>query len=624
MCGITGIYSFNGDISLQWVENAVAAMNKRGPDGHGTYTHQSVALGHARLAVIDTTQAARQPFTDLSGRYTIVYNGEFFNFQHHRKALQDKGVKFISTSDTEVLLQLYIHYREQMLPMINGFFAFAIYDKEEKLLFVARDRLGIKPLMVYSDSDKLIFASELKALLKYPVKPEIDFVSVLCYLQLNYIPPPGSVYKNISKMQPGTYMWISSGNITTKKWYNIPEPEPANDWSYQQAQQELSKLVEDAVQMRLVSDVPLGAFLSGGIDSSVIVALASKHTSQLNTFTIGYKDEPFFDETRYAALVAKMYRTNHTVFSLTENDLFSHFYAFLDYLDEPFADSSALAVFILSEHTRQHVSVALSGDGADELFGGYNKHNAHLRASAPGISEKMLKYAAPVFDFLPKSRNNRHLNYLRQMSRFGKGVKMTDKERYWFWCSIAGESEAMKLLNGNPKDEYFVFKNHLLSTLIHSGDINDILRADQHLVLQGDMLVKTDMMSMANSLEVRVPFLDYRIVEFVQKLPAHFKIDSSIRKKILRDSFREILPEELYHRPKHGFEVPLLKWMKGPLFPVIDNELLSREMIQKQGIFNFSEIEKLKKQLFSVSPGEVQGRIWALMVFQYWWKKYMY
>jgi len=611
------------------VTNATMALAKRGPDFQDIYLDEFVALGHRRLSIIDTSAAANQPMSDASKRFYLVFNGEIFNYRELKKELEDKGVVFTTSSDTEVLLNLFIQEKEKCLNKLNGFFAFCIYDKQEQTFFVARDRYGIKPLLYHFDEDKFLFGSEMKAMMEYGLEREIDHASLYTYLQLNYIPAPATILKNIKKLLPGHFLTISYKKLETHCYYTIPQKEAAsNTLSYEQAKTKLAELLEDSVQRRLISDVSLGAFLSGGIDSSVIVALASKHKPDLHTFSIGFADEKFFDETHYANLVAKHYKTKHTVFSLTNNDLLSHVDSVLDSLDEPFADSSALNVNILSKETRKHATVALSGDGADELLAGYNKHAAFNRIINRGWQENLIGSLSPVFKLLPQSRNSTWGNRIRQLNRFAEGMKLDSKERYWQWAGFAKESEALTLLSENSKQkfekqEYEKRKQEQLRFISPQESIREILLTDMNLVLPNDMLTKVDLMSMAHGLEVRVPFLDYRVVDFIFSLPDDYKINRSIRKRILQDTFQDVLPAELYNRPKKGFEVPLLKWFRNELKSLIVDDLLSEKNIREQGIFEYSEIEKLKRQLFSNNPQDVHARIWGLIVFQWWWRKYM-
>lgn len=632
MCGITGIFAFNlvGKFNLINITAATRALEKRGPDNQSIYHDEFVGLGHRRLSIIDTRDIAHQPMWDESKRYAIIFNGEIFNFQELKKELEKKGATFFSNSDTEVLLKLYIQEKENCLNKLNGFFAFCVYDKQEQSFFLARDRYGVKPLLYLMDEDKFLFASEMKSILAYGIERELDFASLHTYLQLNYIPAPRTIFKNVKKLLPGHWGKIDNRQLTIGNYYSIPcerDKVERGKISYDDAKEKIKELLESSVQRRLISDVPLGAFLSGGIDSSVVTGLAAKHKPNLHTFSIGFKDEKFFDETNYANLVAKKFNTAHTVFSLSNRDLFEHVHSILDYIDEPFADSSAINVYILSKETRKHATVALSGDGADELLAGYNKHAAFYRIIHAGITEKFTAALLPLWNALPQSRNNFFGNKARQLNRFAEGMKLDSKERYWQWAGYANDAGAFRLFSEKSKasldqQEFYSFKNELLKTIPAKETINDILLTDMQLVLPNDMLTKVDWMSMAHGLEVRTPFLDFELVNFAFSLPDDFKINSSMRKRVVQDAFREMLPAELYNRPKKGFEVPMLKWLRQELKSLIQDDLLSEKTINEQGVFNYQEIQKLKTQLFSNNPGDVHARIWALVVFQWWWKKY--
>jgi asparagine synthase (glutamine-hydrolysing) len=318
-------------------------------------------------------------------------------------------------------------------------------------------------------------------------------------------------------------------------------------------------------------------------------------------------------------MVAKKHNTNHTVFELRNKDLFASLHDVLDYMDEPFADSSALAVSILSMHTKKQVTVALSGDGADELFAGYNKHAAELRAAQGGIKAEVVKSLHPLLKQLPKSRNSKIGNKIRQLNKFAEGAAMNERERYWRWAGFTSDEEIKNLLLKTSGD-FDERKKEILKNI--TTDLNSLLLTDMQLVLENDMLVKVDRMSMSRSLEVRVPFLDHKIVDFAFSLPASYKIDSYQQKKILKDTFQTYLPQELYNRKKQGFEVPLLKWFTSDLKSLITDDLLSERFIKEQGIFNVETITDLKAQLFSKNPNDAVARVWALIVFQHWWKKY--
>ncbi len=638
MCGIAGVVAFNekGKKFFSGIDSAIQCLGKRGPDANGTFSHHHVLLAHTRLSIIDTSSDAAQPMTDASGRYTIIFNGEFFNFKEHKAFVLQHGFQLKSESDTEILLYLYIIEKEKCLDRINGFFSFAIYDKEEEILFLARDRFGVKPLLIYKDDDKLLFASEMKALIALGIPKELDEVSLYNFLKLNYIPGPDSIFRNVQKLEPGHFLKVDSrqSTVDSRPYYRIPFPtseyiSKTSVLSYEAQQKKLLDLMDASVQRRLISDVPLGAFLSGGIDSSVVVALASRHTQHLKTFSIGFRDEPMFDETHYANLVAKKFNTDHTVFSLTTDDLLTHLFEVLDYVDEPFADSSALPVYILSNHTRKKVTVALSGDGADELFGGYNKHAAEVRVRTNDPLANAMKLLHPLWKNLPQSRNSKMSNRFRQFNRFAEGMKLSAKERYWHWAGFENESEIQKMLvadfslNSKRQEEYTVRKADFLKFIYEAGDLNDVLYTDMQHVLPDNMLTKVDLMSMANSLEVRTPFLDYEVVNFAFSLPLSSKIDKTGRKKIVRDAFRNVLPEELYTRNKQGFEVPLLRWFRRELKSLITEDLLAEKLIREQNIFKYEAIDQLKKKLFSNNPGETVDQVWALIVFQRWWKRTM-
>ena len=632
MCGISGVYSFtsNGQPYLNRIEGANQTLSRRGPDGGAVFTEGPVALGHRRLSIIDVTCAGDQPMHSNDGRFTIVFNGEIFNFRElqSRWLTEEEQKQLRSHSDTEIFLFLFIKLKEKVFELLQGFFAAAIYDKQTSELILVRDRYGKKPLLCYKDEDKLIFASEMKSLFAAGIPREVNWKMLPVYFQLNYVPQPYSLITGVQKLRPGHYLKISGKGIEEYEYYRLRvKPDQYPKYSYEDAKQQLVGLMDNAVQMRLISDVPLGAFLSGGIDSSVIVALASRHTNKLNTFSIGYKDHPFFDETAYASLVAKKYNTEHTVFSLSNNDFLEHVHDVLEYIDEPFADSSAIPEYILSYYTRKFVTVALSGDGGDEVFDGYNKHAAEWRMRNGGILNTLVKTGYPLFSVLPKSRNNKITNIFRQLHRFSEGARLNEPERYWRWAAFKDTAGVMPLFRKDLQEKISLdlvesirgeFTSH-----INGNDFNEVLLADMNLVLLSDMLVKVDLMSMANSLEIRSPFLDQEVVEFAFGLPSGYKISAGIKKKIVQDAFRDYLPPELYNRPKHGFEIPLLDWFRNELWSLIDQDLLKDEFIKEQEIFDLTTIQSLKKQLHSSNPEDSHATVWALLVFQFWWKNYI-
>jgi asparagine synthase (glutamine-hydrolysing) len=622
MCGITGIQVFSESFrnQLELVHASYQCLKKRGPDDSGSYSHALTALGHTRLSIIDTSKAASQPFQDSEKRYCLILNGEIFNYAEHRKKLMTEGVHFRSESDTEVLLQLWIKHKEKCLPLLNGFFAFAIYDSQEETLTVVRDRYGVKPLLYALDKNRIVFASEMKALIPYGISKELDPASLQAYFHLNYIPAPDTIFSSVKKLNPGNYLRIVKGHVSIHTYYELPAKELTPPPSYSSAIQTVQELLDDAVQKRLVADVPLGVFLSGGVDSSVITGIASRHKKGLKSFSIGFPNEPYFDESKFAEETAKKFGTDHCAYQLKKEELYEHLHEALDYLDEPFADSSALLIYILSKKVRQEVTVALTGDGADELFSGYHKHEAEYRLRNKGMAEFAVLGGKALWSALPKSRHSKLGNRIRQLHKFSKGMELSEAERYWRWAGFTEDQEVEQLLNIKLDRKVFMErKGSLLSPLGHG--FNSVLKADFGLVLQNDMLVKTDMMSMANGMELRNPFLDYRLVDYVFSLPENFKINRKNRKRILRDAYADMLPTSVLTRPKKGFEVPLLQWFRTSMKSLIFNDLLEDNFIREQGIFRPEEINKLKQKLFSSDPEDVVARIWSLVVFQYWWKK---
>jgi asparagine synthase (glutamine-hydrolysing) len=631
MCGIAGIVALSdiGKLQLSKLRQSIRTLETRGPDDEGIYLSDKVGLAQRRLAIIDTSAAANQPMWDKTGRYATVFNGEIFNYQQLRNKYfsAEEQQQLRTSSDTEILIELFVKQGENCLPLLDGFFVFAIYDTKLDELFIARDRFGKKPLHFYVDADRFVFASELKALYAFDIPKELNLEVLKLYLQLAYIPQPLSILKHVKKVEPGSWLKLKNGKVQEEKWYSFsPKGNYANAPSYEEAQKALVPLMEDAVVKRLISDVPLGAFLSGGIDSSVIVALASRHQKGLNTFSIGFKGEQYFDETHFAELVAKKFKTNHASFRLGVDDFLEHIYDVLNYFDEPFADAASLPQFILCRETRKHATVAISGDGGDEVFAGYNKHYAEWQARRKSLAGSLVKAGAPIWKMMPKSRNGRVSDFFRKLNRYAEGANLSSQQRYWHWASTFSEGELNKLIDKNTaaKINYSAIeavKEKYLS-VINDDDFNSVLKADLDLVLAGDMLVKVDLMSMANSVEVRSPFLDHHVVEFAFSLPSSYKINKAGRKTIVKDAFRSLLPPEIYNRGKRGFEIPMLKWFREELHTYIFDDLLNEKFVKEQGLFNPEFISCMKKQLYSTAPGHIVEQLWILIVFQHWYKKY--
>ena len=627
MCGITGIYAFNDGSSqrLDRIRSATGAIKHRGLDGEGVFNDERVALGHRRLSILDLSDKAAQPMQDPSENFVIVFNGEIFNYRTLKSQYFDTDYPWRSDSDTELLLALYKKFGVDCLSMLHGFFAFAIYNRHEQSILLARDRFGKKPLYYsHEPGEYFVFASELDSLMKFGIPRELDPVSVSQYFHFNYIPESASVLKNVKKLPAGFFLMLSMDKLEELSFYRLPHQKESVS-SYSQSQRKLIELLDRSVQDRMISDVPVGAFLSGGVDSSVVVALASRHTQHLKTFSIGYSDNPYFDETHYAELVARKFNTEHTVFKLSTSDIEAEIDHVLNSFSEPFADSSAIPLYILAKQTRQHVTVALSGDGGDEIFAGYNKHKAEFSIRRNAGLRGLANLFEPFARALPASRNSPLSNRVRQARKYLGGLLLSPKERYWSWAGIMEDEEALHLcrLTADNIDEYNRRKVEILHTYESVDTLQDYLRTDIGLVLQSDMLVKVDRMSMANGLEVRSPFLDHRVVEFAMGLPDKYKVQGRMGKRIVQDALRNLLPAEIYNRPKKGFEVPLLDWFRGSWRSRIDNEYLAEDFIKEQGLFDLAAISRIKGKLFSNDPGDSVATVWALIVFQHWWKRYL-
>ena len=621
MCGIAAIVSFNdkGKERFNRIKKSVELLKHRGPDHQKFIIESNFAMAHARLSIIDLSEASNQPFTTQDGRFTIVYNGEIFNYKALKNQLEQSGHTFYTNGDVEVLINLYKEFGKECLHKINVFFSFVLHDKKNQVFFAARDRFGVKPFYYYTDKDYFACSSELRTLKYITDCNSINKAALHLYLQLTYIPEKCSILENVHKLEPGEFLYIEEGEILKEKYYEIAyTPEYKKE---EKINNSFLNLLESAVEERLTSDVPVGCFLSGGIDSSIITALAAKKNKDLQTFSIGFKNNSYFDESVYAEIIAKKYSTHHHTFHLNETDAGNELENFLLAIDEPFADSSAFNVFVLSKKTKEHVKVVLSGDGADELFAGYNKHRAEWMIRNQRIKTSLLKSGSVITKLFPASRNGNLSNRVRQLERFASGATASPGERYWQWACFYGEKKATKLIKATPGDienSDEIKKNY---TSFITDDYNSILLADMNLVLPGDMLVKVDRMSMANALEVRNPFLDYRLVEFAFSLRTSDKIDATVQKKIVKESCAHLLPAEILHRKKHGFETPVQQWLKGVLKSKIDEYCLDKDFIEHQNLFNYNELKKVVEQSLSTHAGESTSVVWSVLIFNYWYKK---
>lgn len=607
MCGIAGILSFDNKTLKRFSNNQkiLDLLSPRGPDNQGFKEFSNCTLFHSRLQILDTSISSNQPFSDTENRYAMVFNGELFNYKEFYKSLPH----LTTTGDVEVLFNLLKNEGENCLNKLNGFFAFAFFDKEKNSLLIARDRLGIKPLYYYKDEEKFAFASELKPLLNLVGKQELNYNQLYTYFRLNYCAGNETIFKNIYRLLPGQLIELKNNIVSTKTWYVAPKKNTLDD---------LAILLDDAVKLRLYADVPVGTFLSGGVDSSIISAIAKKHKPDLHTFSIGFKNESFFDETNYAELVAKYINSNHHTFKLSEDDFLNNISAFLNCIDEPFADSSAFNFYMLSKFTKQFVKVALSGDGADELFKGYNKHKA-LLMSENSLNKLIAGTTSPLLSLSSGSREGTLANKTRQLKKFNALVKLSSIEKQKFLASISTQKETDQLLKTKISTAYFdsLFKTN---QSLHNFKLEDTF--DLQTVLADDMLVKADRYSMQHGIEIRNPFLDYRVVEFALNLEKNKKISRNEQKIILKKSFEQLLPSEIFTRSKKGFEVPLHKWLTGKFNSEIENKILNKEKIKTEDILNYEAIEGMIKKMHSKNPGDSAAKLWAVIVFESWFTNF--
>ncbi|MBL8003178.1 MAG: asparagine synthase (glutamine-hydrolyzing) [Flavobacteriales bacterium] len=619
MCGIAATYRL--DIArvpdTDPMGAALQAIAHRGPDDSGTYRSGRAVLGHRRLSIIDTSAAGHQPFTDEGGRYTIAFNGEVFNYRELRAGLEAQGHTFRSHTDTEVVLRLFAVKGPAFLHDLNGFFALAIHDAQEDTLFVARDRFGVKPLLWCEVEGRVLVASELRALQAMGAPAALDPVSLRQYLTYHYIAAPATILEGVRKLPPGHQLMVGRHGAVESAWYDLVGAARNTPAVADQAVQ-LRELLDDAVRLRLVADVPVGTFLSGGLDSSIVSALAARHHPDLHTFSIGYSDDPFFDETSYAEEVAARIGSRHTTFRLSRADLAEAYPRFLAAIDEPFADSSALPSYLLCERTRRHVTVALSGDGADEVFGGYRKHQAELRFRSPGAAEKAVVALAPLWRALPRSRNGRLTDLFRKLDRFAQAARGDAARRWLGLASFDTDGDAAALFPGHLGDALAARELAMTNGLRELPGLNGSLLTDVRTVLPNDMLHKVDLTSMAHALEVRTPFLDRRVVEFAFSLAPEAKFGAGAGKRILHEAFGDLLPQRVLTRSKQGFEVPLRELFLGPLAGLVD-ELTREDLVVDAGL-SPEGVRAVRARLRSASPGQAQATVHALLVYLSWWR----
>lgn len=621
MCGIYGFLS--NKYNQSQLESATNALEKRGPDASGYYFESPLGLGHRRLSIIDLSSGG-QPMFSEDKNIILVFNGEIYNFLLIKKELATLGCTFLTNSDTEVIIKAYQTWGLQgCLDKLEGMFAFALWDEKLQKLFVARDRYGEKPLYYTSNKEGFFFASELKALKEHYSKEKLSKTALNLFFSLSYIPAPHTIYKDVFKLQPGNYLEIEkNGEYEIKKFYDLKSIVQKNQNNqikdYEQAKNELRQLFFSSVEERMISDVPLGSFLSGGIDSSIVSAIMAKLSDQpIKTFSIGFKEKAY-DESERAALVAKHIGSEHTLHILGHEDLLAVVDETLAYFDEPFGDSSAIPSMMVAKKAREKVTVVLTGDCADELFGGYEKYLGKHYADKYNQYPQLLR---SVFEAGVKlvPHNNTTNHTLRKVKKVMKSAALSPADRYLSLASLGYQKieKNSLLLEAFQEEVDDEILKHFKAIEI-SDELTQTFYSDINLVLEGDMLAKVDRACMINSLEARVPFLDSKIVDFSFKLPHEFKIQGTNKKRILKDTFADLLPEETMSFSKKGFGIPIRLWFQNEL----KNELLSllaTEFLAEQNIFQIDYIQKLIVEHMSNKENHA-SKLWQLYVFQKWYK----
>jgi asparagine synthase (glutamine-hydrolysing) len=622
MCGICGILYKDPDRhpDLSLVKAMCDTIVHRGPDAEGQKVLGQVGMGMRRLAIIDL-KTGDQPLGNEDGTCWIVFNGEIYNFLELRKSLEGDGHHFRTNTDTESIVHGYETWNEDVCTHLNGMFGFALWDGRKKRLILARDRMGIKPLYYYEDSEKLVFGSEIKAILACPdIDRTIDTTALNNFLTFEYIPSPRSIFRRIRKLEPGHYLTWENGRKEIRPYWSLKPAE--ENWKEEEARERLEELVRDAVRLRLVSDVPLGAFLSGGIDSSIVVAqMAGLMDQPVKTFSIGFR-ESSYNELKYARAVAEKYQTEHHEFTVEAKAL-ELTEKLIGHLDEPFGDFSIFPTYLVSRIARDYVTVTLSGDGGDELFAGYDTYLAHrfdrkFYHRLPKLVKRGL--FDPLARHLPPTEQKKGV--INSYKRFIQGTWLPKSLYHARWMVFLQEEERRRIFSPDVWEELC---DQDFYDFIHSWSrdvegVDDITRTgyiDAKTYLIDNILVKVDRMSMATSLEARVPYLDHRVVEFAFSLPPRFKLKGLKTKVLLKDTFWNNLPYEVQHRDKQGFSIPIKNWIRNELKPMM-MDLLDPGRLRRQGFFNADFVTKLKEQHLQGNENH-SHKLWALMVFQQWY-----
>ena len=625
MCGVCGVLSLNGaSVDRATLENMNQALLHRGPDSGGSFVHDGVGLAARRLAIIDL-EGGDQPIANEDGTIHVVQNGEIYNYRELREELERSGHRLATRSDTEVLVHLYEDHGPGFVEKLRGMFAIALWDGRARRLLLARDRFGIKPLYYRLTPESLSFASELKALIRQPgFAREIDPNALETYLAFSFIPAPLTIFRGVKKLPPGSVLtWNADEGEGGAQIVSYARPRPVRAGEVrteteEELAEELLARLRDSVRAHLIADVPVGVLLSGGIDSCTLAALASlESAAPVMTFSIGF-DERRFDERGRARLVAQRYETDHHEL-VVRPDAVELLPKLAEVYDEPFADPSAIPTFIVSQLARQHVKVALSGEGGDELFGGYDYYAGHLLA--PRLSG--LAWAVrPLVERLPSS-SAKASTLDHKAKRFVRGARLSPIERHYVWKEVfspEGRAELFKEDRRGELDPLELLRSRYVESE-GSDELSRIMDVDLGIFLVDDMLVKTDRASMANSLEARVPFLDPVVSEFALALPTKHKVRHFKTKRLIRSAVAPLLPKEIIEGKKQGFSIPVAKWLREELQPLA-REVLSPERIRRQGFFKPETVTRM-------IDGHVSGRVdfsrqlWALLIFSLWYDEYV-
>ena len=622
MCGIAG-YTRNWvtadpEILLQTMGEA---MLHRGPDASGTYVDTAVALVHRRLSILDLSAQGNQPMVSHCGRYVVVFNGEIYNFRELRRELETGGTVFRTKTDTEVLLELFAAEGADCLQKLNGMFAFAIWDKNERKLFLARDRIGKKPLYYHAPGPgRLAFASEIKPLLAIPrVSRDVDTTSLCDFLKYHYVPTPKTIFQNIHKLPAGHYLTLAEGGLPEVREYWDVHFTGAFAGSLDDAVDELLALLRDATRLRMIADVPLGAFLSGGVDSSAVVALMSAaNQGPVRTCSIGFADKDH-DESSYAQEVARLFATEHHEYRVQE-DVEATVRLLPRFFDEPFGDSSAVPTFHVSRLARQAVTVALAGDGGDEIFAGYDKYAIEMKEN---LARRFVP--RPVLRCIEALCSGKRWPLARKAGSFSGSALLEPARAFYRSNTWTDDATLASLLSDKVKREITGYDPaeqtiRYWQKVAGADHVTGMQYTDLKTYLPDDILVKVDRMSMAHSLEVRAPFLDYRIIEFAASLPSQYKIRGSRQKIILKNAFARLLPKAILNRPKHGFTVPLDNWFRNELKPIAAEHLL-----QSEALADFFSLDQIRRLWTDHQAGTDNHGItlWGLLMFALWQKEYM-